>query len=158
MYEQIRQEVYRLLIEKGVRIEISENPAPPNFCCLRIRYQPSRGMTLVTGKFTDDFLELLLISHEFGHVVHYESLSREDAEVAYCAIFASNHRGLENISLEGKQLVINIEKKASEYAITLLKALTDEKTILDRAHSTYEAWIAGYLRKANLTESIALAS
>ncbi|MBP1735100.1 MAG: hypothetical protein H6Q53_1387 [Deltaproteobacteria bacterium] len=158
MLEHLRHEVYELFTHKGVRIEVSEKVDLLNFCCLKIRYQPAQGMTLVVGRFTDDFLELLLICHEFGHVVHYENLSREDAEVAYCTIFASNYRGLENISPEGKQLVISIEKKASEYAMALLRTLTNEKSILDRARNTYNEWIAGYLRKANLSETYALAS
>jgi hypothetical protein len=158
MHDRLRKEIYELFIQKGVRIEVSENGDIPNFCCLRIRHQPSRGMTLVVGKFTDDFLELLLITHEFGHVVHYENLSREDAEIAYCTIFASNYRGLENISSEGKQLVINAERKASEYALMLLRTMTNEKSILDRASAKYNEWIEGYLKKANLIETYIPAS
>lgn len=158
MHERLRQEVYSLFAQKGVRVEVTEKVDLPNFCCLKIRHQPARGMTLVTGKFTDDFLELLLISHEFGHVIHYENLSREDAEVAYCTIFASNYRGLENISPGGKRLVISIERKASEHALALLRTLTTEKSILDQARFTYNEWIAGYIRKANLSEMYALAS
>jgi hypothetical protein len=115
-------------------------------------------MTLIIGRFTDDVLELLLIAHEFGHILHYENLSREDAEAAYCAIFASNYRGLENISPEGKQLVISIEEKASEYAMALLKTLTSNETILARAKDTYDGWITGYLKKARFSETAALAS
>ena len=158
MHEHLRQEVYGLFTQKGVRIEVSETVDFPNFCCLKIRFQPEQGMTLITGKFTDNFLELLLISHEFGHVVHYENLSRKDAEAAYCAIFASNYRGLKNISPEGKRLVISIEKKASDYAMALLRTLTNDTSILDRARNTYDEWIAGYVRKANLPEAYALAS
>lgn len=158
MYERIRRQVYELFAQKGVPVEINEAVDLPNFCCLKICFQPVRGMTLMVGRFTDEFLELALISHEFGHVLHYESLSREDAEVAYCTVFASNYRGLENISPEGKRLVINIEKGASEYAMGLLKTLTAEKNILERARTIYDTWIAGYLKKAKLSESLALAS
>jgi hypothetical protein len=154
----IRQKVYELFSKRGVPIEVNETIGLPNFCCLRIRYQPLQRMTLVIGKFTDDILELLLIAHEFGHVVHYENLSREDAEVAYCTIFASNHMGLENISLEARQLLINMEKKASEYAVVLLRTLTEEESIIDVARNTYSDWINGYTRKAGLPEAYALAS
>lgn len=158
MYDRLRRQVYELFAQKDVPIEVNNSVNLPNFCCLKIRFQPTRGMTLIVGRFNDDFHELALISHELGHVLHYESLSGEDAEVAYCAIFASNHRGLENISPEGKQLVISIEKKASEYALKLLMTLTTDKTFLNRVRKTYNAWLAGYLRKANLPESLALAS
>ena len=115
-------------------------------------------MTLITGKFADEVLETLLIAHEFGHIMHYENLSREDAEAAYCAIFASNHRGLENISPESKLLVISIEKKASDYAIALLRTLGSDETILSRAKETYNEWISGYLKKARLSEEASLTS
>jgi hypothetical protein len=158
MCERVRQAVYGLFARKGVPIEVNQTVDSPNFCCLKIRYQPVQGMTLIVGKFNDDILELLLIAHEFGHILHYENLSREDAEAAYCAIFASNHLGLENISPEGKQLVIGIEKKASEYAISLLRTLDSDETILARARSTYDDWLEGYLKKARLSEIDALAS
>jgi len=158
MHEQIRQKIYDLFANKGVRVEVNETVDLPNFCCLRIRYQPRRGMTLITGKFADEVLETLLIAHEFGHIMHYENLSREDAEAAYCAIFASNHRGLENISPESKLLVISIEKKASDYAIALLRTLGSDETILSRAKETYNEWISGYLKKARLSEEASLTS
>jgi hypothetical protein len=158
MHEQIRQKIYDLFANKGVRVEVSETVDLPNFCCLRIRYQPKRGMTLIVGKFTDEVLETLLIAHEFGHSIHYENLSRKDAEAAYCALFASNHRGIENISPESKQLVISIEKKASDYAIALLRKLGSDETILSRAKETYNEWISGYLKKARLSEETSLAS
>jgi Zn-dependent peptidase ImmA (M78 family) len=157
MHECIRQKIYNLFAKKGVLIEVNETVDAPNFCCLKIRYQPVRGMTLIIGKFTDDVLEVLLIAHELGHILHYENLSREDAEAAYCAIFASNHRGLENISPESKQLVIGIEKKASEYAVALLRSLDCEETILSRAQEMYGEWIKGYVKKARLSEVDAIA-
>jgi hypothetical protein len=158
MHEQIRQKIYDLFTNKGVQVEVSETINLPNFCCLRIRHQPKRGMTLIIGKFTDEVLETLLIAHELGHTIHYETLSRKDAEAEYCAIFASNHRGLENISPESKQLVINIEKKASDYAIALLRTLGSDEAILSRAKETYSEWISGYLKKARLSEEASLAS
>jgi len=158
MHEHIRQKIYDLFANKGVRVEVNETIELPNFCCLRIRYQPKLGMTLIIGKFTDEVLETLLIAHELGHIIHYETLSRKDAEAAYCAIFASNHRGLENISPESKQLVISIEKKASDYAIALLRALGSDEMILSRAKDTYDEWIRGYRKKARLSETAALAS
>lgn len=151
MYEKISKKIYDLFANKGIRIEVSQAADLTNFCCLRMQYQPNHGMTLITGTFTDETLEILLIAHEFGHVIHYENLSREDAEAAYCAIFASNHRGLENISSESKQLVISIEKMASDYAISLLRTLGSDETILSRARETYDEWIRGYLTKARLS-------
>lgn len=157
MHEYIRQKIYNLFAEKSVRIEVNETVDAPNFCCLKIRYQPARAMTLIIGKFTNDVLEVLLIAHEFGHILHYENLSREDAETAYCAIFASNHRGLENISPESKQLVIGIEKKASEYAVALLRTLDCDESILSRAKDSYNEWLRGYSKKARLPEADAIA-
>jgi hypothetical protein len=157
MYEIIRRDIYDLFANKGVRVEVNETVDVPNFCCLKIRYQPARAMTLIIGKFTDDILEVLLIAHEFGHILHYENLSRKDAEAAYCAIFATNHRGLENISPESKRLVIGIEKKASEYAVALLKTLGCDETILSRAKNTYDEWIRGYSKKARFSEVDAIA-
>jgi len=158
MYELIRQRIYDLFADKGVQVEVNETVDLPNFCCLRIRYQPNRGMTLIIGKFTDEVLETLLIAHELGHIIHYENLSRKDAEAAYCAIFASNHRGLENISTESKQLVISIEKKASDYAIALLKKLGSDEAFQTHAKEKYSEWISGYLKKARLSEETSLAS
>lgn len=158
MYEGLKQRLYGLFERKGVRIEANRTVDSPNFCCLKIRYQPVRGMTLIIGTFTDDVLEVLLIAHEFGHIIHYENLSQEDAEAAYCAIFASNHRGLENISPESKKLVIDIEKKASEHALALLKTITSDETIISRATQAYANWIEGYLKKAKLSTIDALAS
>jgi hypothetical protein len=158
MYDRIKRNVYHLFTDRGVRVEVNEEVDLPNFCCLKIRYQPALGMTLIVGRFTDDILELLLIAHEFGHILHYEKLSREDAEAAYCAIFASNHRGLENISPESKQLVIAIEKKASDYAIALLRTLGGDEKILSHAKETYDEWIKGYLKKAGFSETKSLAS
>jgi hypothetical protein len=56
MYELVRQEIYELFARRGVRIEVSETVDSPNFCCLKIRYQPERWITLIIGKFTDDVL------------------------------------------------------------------------------------------------------
>ncbi len=154
MYEHIRRNIYNLFANRGVRVEVDETVDFPNFCCLKIQYQPEQNLTLIIGKFTDDVLEILLIAHEFGHIMHYENLSREDAEAAYCAIFASNHLGLENISPESKQLVVGIEKRASEYAISLLSVLGSDETILSRAKETYDEWIRGYLKKTGLSERV----
>lgn len=158
MYDRFKRDVYNLFADKGVRVEVNEAVDLPNFCCLKIQYQPQQGMTLIIGAFTDDILELLLIAHEFGHMLHYENLSKEDAEAAYCAIFASNHRGLENISSESKQLVIAIEKKASDYAIALLRTLGSDEKMLSYAKETYDEWIKGYLKKAGFSETKPLAS
>jgi len=158
MYDQIKRNIYDLFADKCVRVEVNEAVDLPNFCCLKIHYQPALGMTLIIGRFTDDILELLLIAHEFGHILHYENLSRDDAEAAYCAIFASNHRGLDNISPESKQLVINIEKKASDYAIALLRTLGCDEKMISRAKETYDEWIKGYLKKAGFSETKSLAS
>lgn len=158
MHESTKQKIYNLFAKKGVRIEVNETVDAPNFCCLKIRYQPARAMTLIIGKFTDDVLEVLLIAHEFGHILHYQNLPRADAEAAYCAIFASNHRGLENISPESKQLVIGIEKKASEYAMALLKTIANDETIISRATEAYGKWIKGYLKKARLSTIDTVAS
>jgi Zn-dependent peptidase ImmA (M78 family) len=79
MYERVRQEIYDFFAIRGARIEINKNVNSLNFCCLKILYQPARGMTFIIGHFTDDVLEVLLIAHEFGHILHYENLSREKA-------------------------------------------------------------------------------
>jgi hypothetical protein len=52
MLEHLRHEVFELFTHKGVRIEVSEKVDLLNFCCLKIRYQPARGMTRIVGKFT----------------------------------------------------------------------------------------------------------
>ena len=54
MYERINLEIYELFARRGVRIEVNEAVDSPNFCCLKIRYQPTRGMTLIIGKFIDE--------------------------------------------------------------------------------------------------------
>jgi len=152
MYEETRKAHYGLITQKGIRIETNEDAGYENFCCLRITQQPEEGTTLIIGKFTDDMVEILLLAHEYGHILHYESLSKEEAALAYCAIFASTHIGLENISPDGKRTVIAIEKKASEYAITLLTELMDDAAILKHAKETYGDWIKGYFKKSHLTE------
>ncbi|HBA52885.1 MAG TPA: hypothetical protein DCZ04_00065 [Syntrophorhabdus aromaticivorans] len=156
MHEETRQALYGLFVQKGIKIETNEDMEYENFCCLRITQEPERGPTLIIGKFTDDTMEMLLLAHEYGHVLHYESLSKEEAEIAYCAIFASNHLGLENISPDSKRMVIAIEKKASEYAVTLLTQLTGDAAILEHARETYGNWINGYLKKAHLADEDAI--
>lgn len=158
MHEEIRKALYGLFTQKGIRIETNEDAGYENFCCLRITQQPEEGTALIIGKFTDDMVEMLLLAHEYGHILHYESLSKEEAEIAYCAIFASNHLGLENISSDGKRMVIAIETKASEYAITLLTELTGDAAILEHAKETYGDWIKGYFKKAHLAEEDAIFS
>jgi hypothetical protein len=54
MYERVRQEIYELFAGRGVRIEVNEAVDSPNFYCLKICYQPARGMTLIVGKFIDE--------------------------------------------------------------------------------------------------------
>ncbi|OPY82212.1 MAG: hypothetical protein A4E65_00860 [Syntrophorhabdus sp. PtaU1.Bin153] len=152
MYEETRKALYGLFTQKGIKIETDEDAEYENFCCLRITREPEEGPTLLTGKFTDDMVEMLLLAHEYGHILHYESLSREEAEIAYCTIFASNHLGLENIPPDGKRIVITIEKKASEYAVALLAELTGDAVILEHARDTYGNWIKGYLKKAQLAD------
>jgi hypothetical protein len=152
MYEDIKQKIYGLFTAKDVRVEHNSTIDRDNFCCLNIRYQPVRGMTLITGTFSDDTIEILLLAHEFGHILHYEALSRKEAEIAYCTIFAANHLGLENISPDGKKTVIAIEKKASEYALTLLRDLIKDGALMEAARKTYGSWIKGYFRKARMVE------
>jgi hypothetical protein len=158
MYERARKEIYELFMQKGIPIEVDETIDAPNFCCLKICHQPTRKGTLIVGKFTDQMLELLLTAHEFGHILHYENLSKGEAEKAYCAIFASNHLGLERISQDSKLLVIDIEKRASKYAMALLRTLNMNETVLAHARATYDGWIRGYRKKANLREIETLAS
>ena len=155
MYEEIKKRIYSLFISKSVQIDINRSIEYANFCCLKIMRYPTKGVTLITGKFSDDLHETLLIAHEYGHLLHYESLSREEAEITYCAILASNHIGLENISVEGKNIIISVEKKASEHALTLLQDISDEKTIMT-AKDTYNQWIQGYFKKAKLKETESL--
>jgi hypothetical protein len=152
MHEEARKALYRLFTQKGIKIETNGDGEYENFCCLRITRQPEESPTLIIGKFTDGMVEMLLPAHEYGHILHYESLSREEAEIAYCTIFASNHLGLENISLDGKKMVIAIEKKASEHAAALLAELTCDAEVLEHARDTYGNWIKGYLKKAQLAD------
>jgi len=105
----------------------------------------------VTGIFTDELSEILFVAHEYGHLLHYEGLSPDDKEMAYCAVFASNHIGLENVSREGRELVTSLEKKASEYALDLLKGMLDAETVAV-VGDTYNKWMRGYCRKAGLAE------
>lgn len=153
MHEDIREQLYGLFINKGVRIETKEGADYDNFCCLRITEDPEKGTSLIIGRFSDDTVETLLLAHELGHILHYEELSKEDAEAAYCAILASNHLGLENISPDAKRTVIGIEEKASQRALALLKDLKAKDPLLDTAKDTYNGWIKGYLKKAKLPET-----
>lgn len=152
MYEEIRRRLYGLFATKGIRIETNTTVDYDNFCCLKIMQEPEEDTTLIVGKFSDDIIETLLLAHEFGHILHHESLSKEEAEAAYCALLASNHLGLENISTDGKRTVIAVEEKASRYALTLLEGLTADNVLLDRAKETYSNWITGYCKKAKLPE------
>jgi len=72
MYDRIKRNICDFFADKGVRIEVNESIDLPNFCCLKIRYQPQWGMALIIGKFTDDF-QIFLIAHECGHVIHCTS-------------------------------------------------------------------------------------
>ena len=54
MLEHLRHEVYELFTHKGVRIEVNEKVDLLNFCCLKLRYQPARGMKRIVGKFIDE--------------------------------------------------------------------------------------------------------
>jgi hypothetical protein len=54
MYERVRQEIYELFARRGVRIDVNEAVVSPNFCCLKLRYQPARGIKRIVGKFIDE--------------------------------------------------------------------------------------------------------
>lgn len=86
-----------------------------------------------------------------GHVLHYETLTQKEARIAYCTIFASNSIGLENISIEGREMMVFYETKASEYALNLLKDMSDDKTFIQHARNTYNQWIEGYFKKSGLS-------
>lgn len=43
-------------------------------------------------------------------------------------LLASNYAGLENISEDGKKTMVAVEKKASEFALNLLRTAMDEET------------------------------
>lgn len=152
MYEEIRKRLYGLFIGKGIRIEKKRGLHWENFCCLKLMEEPAKDTTLIIGKFSDNTVETLLLAHEFGHVLHYEGLSRGEAEAAYCALLASNHLGLENISPDARRTVIAVEEKASRRALALLKDVGADEALLFRAKDTYNGWIKGYYRKAQLPE------
>ncbi|MCX6262872.1 MAG: hypothetical protein NTY95_18885 [Bacteroidia bacterium] len=94
MYKKIKNRIYSLFTDKGIGIEVNDSIGYANFCCLKIKYYPITKVTLNIGRFTDDLLEILLITHKFGHILHYETLSPDEAQIAYCTIFASNNMGL----------------------------------------------------------------
>ena len=148
---EVKRTLYGLLVRRGVRIETNETVEYANFCCLKIRRYPQGEAILVTGRFTDELSEVLFVAHEYGHLLHYEALSPDDKEMAYCAVFASNHIGLENVSREGRELITSLEKKASEYALDLLKGMLDTETVAV-VSDTYNKWIRGYYRTAGLAE------
>jgi hypothetical protein len=54
MYERVRQEIYELFARRGVHIEVNEAVDSPIFLCLKICYQPVRGITRIVGKFIDE--------------------------------------------------------------------------------------------------------
>lgn len=149
VYRRVKEKIYNLLALKGVTVEKDTAVNHTNFCCLKMRRDRPGEATLMIGKFADDFQEMLFIAHEYGHLVHYEKLSPGEAETTYCAIFASNHLGLENISEDGKELVIATEKKASEHALLLLSRFLDEDN-MGRVRESYGRWIEGYYKKARL--------
>jgi hypothetical protein len=146
----VRDLIYGLLADKGVLVEVNDTPPCANFCCLQIGQYPVRKATLIIGTFTDEFHEMVFVAHEYGHLLHYETLSPRNAEEAYCAVFASNHLGLENISREGKELITSIERNASVYALDLLSRVLDGET-LSQVKEMYAGWIQGYCRKAGLS-------
>ena len=64
-------------------------------------------------------------------------------------LLASNYAGLENISEDGKKTMVAVEKKASEFALSLLLTAMDEETM---AKATYNSWLNGYLQKAGIED------
>ncbi len=148
MYEEVKKKLYGLLAARNVAFEINEEISYANFCCLQLKRYPLKEATLMTGRFSDDLREVIYIAHELGHLMHYESMTGEEAELAYCTIFASNHAGLENISPEAKERIIFLEKSASQNALRLLTSMLDEEKVREAAE-TYRKWIDGYHLKAN---------
>ena len=63
--------------------------------------------------------------------------------------------GLENISVEGKRMMIFYEKKASEYALNILQDILNETTIT-HARGIYNKWLEGYCKKAKLEQDESL--
>lgn len=151
MHEAVKERLYGLFEAKGVSVEADETIEYENFCCLQIRYYPATKVTLHVGKFTDDLQEMLLIAHELGHILHYESLSPKDTQIAYSTIFASNNIGLDKISLEARKMMIFLEVKASEHALNLLRDMLDDEMIIS-AKNIYNKWIRGYYEKAKLID------
>jgi hypothetical protein len=105
----------------------------------------------MVGEFTDHLHEVLSLAHEFGHLLHYDTITGREAERVFCAVLASNYAGLENISEDGKRTIIALEKRASELALSVLKSVADGEMI-SKARETYGRWLRGYVEKAGLKD------
>ncbi len=150
MHDETRGHIYRLFAGRDVDIERRDEKKFENFCCLKTRLYPKRATTLMVGEFTDHLHEVLSLAHEFGHLLHYDTITGREAEHIFCAVLASNYAGLENISDDGKRTIIALEKRASELALTVLQSIADSDMIF-KARETYSRWLRGYVEKAGLT-------
>jgi hypothetical protein len=151
MHEETRGHIYRLFAGRDISIERRDEKKFENFCCLKTRLYPKRVTTLMVGEFTDQLHEVLSLAHEFGHLLHYDTITGREAERVFCAVLASNYAGLENISDDGKRTIIALEKRASELALGVLRPVADSE-MMSRAHETYSRWLRGYVEKAGLTD------
>ena len=151
-YEDPKKRIYDLFEGRNVAIEKKEDPRWTNFCCLRTKFYPMKVETLVVGQFSDHEKETLYIAHEFGHLLLYEAMSSEEAEVAHCTILAFNYVGLEHISDEGKRTLLQMEKKVSEFALQLLAGSLD-RAGMSSAKDIYNNWLRGYMKKAGIEAS-----
>ncbi len=152
MHEATRGHIYRLFTGRNVDIERRDEEKFENFCCLKTRLYPKRATTLMVGKFTDHVREVLSLAHEFGHLLHYDTITGREAERVFCAVLASNYAGLENISDDGKRTIITLEKRASELALAVLQPIADSETVF-KARETYSRWLRGYVEKAGLEDA-----
>ncbi len=151
MHEEAKGHIYRLFAGRDIDIERRDEKKFENFCCLKTRLYPKRAATLMVGEFTDHLHEVLSLAHEFGHLLHYDTITGREAERVFCAVLASNYAGLENISDDGKRTIIALEKRASELALTVLEPVADSE-ILCKARETYSRWLKGYVEKAGLQD------
>lgn len=151
MHEETKERIYGLFAARDIDIERRHEKKFENFCCLKTRLYPKRATTLMVGKFTDHLHEVLTLAHEFGHLLHYDTIKGREAEIVFCAVLASNYAGLENISDDGKRTIIGLEKKASELALKVLRPIADNDMIFT-AKETYNRWLRGYVEKAGLVD------
>ncbi len=143
--ERQRRLLLRHLKEQGIRFSRVSSDKLNEKAVVEFSLNHGISPCILCGPIKDGVREITSIAHEAGHVLAYNEMSREDARLYLCSMFASHKMGLSKLSPLAQGFVLKVESEASANGLYLLRAigvneedLTIVKKLMSRWYASYE--------------------